>query len=373
MAGCLWGEHGKGVRSEYAPAFFGPLYPCLQRIKAAFDPHDQLNPGKIAAPAEGRLLRIDEVPTRGGRERVIPPGVREGYDNALHCNGNGACYDFDLDAAMCPSWKGTRERRHSPKGRASALREWLRLLAAEGVDPVAEAARLRATPAWRTLPARIASTIGKHRGVYDFSHEVKETMDGCLACKACAGQCPIKVDVPAFRAKFLELYHGRYLRPAKDGLVGAIEHLLPVAARLPALYNLAVGSPPGRLLTRGLGLVALPRLPGLRLDRELAARGIRTATPQAPGCPVGGGAGAQRRRRAGRLHQPFRASGSCSTCSTSWRPSASGPGWRRSGPTASLCTCMASSGGSSAWRHATPACSAPWRPRTCRWSASTRR
>ena len=65
----------------------------------------------------GRLLRIDEVPTRGGRERVIPPGVRESYDNALHCNGNGACYDFDLDAAMCPSWKGTRERRHSPKGR----------------------------------------------------------------------------------------------------------------------------------------------------------------------------------------------------------------------------------------------------------------
>ena len=58
--------------------------------------------------------------------------------------------------------------------------------------------------------------------------------------------------MPAFRAKFLELYHGRYLRPAKDGLVGAIEHLLPVAARLPALYNLAVGSPPGSELgTRG--------------------------------------------------------------------------------------------------------------------------
>jgi FAD/FMN-containing dehydrogenase/Fe-S oxidoreductase len=279
--GVLWGEHGKGVRSEYAPAFFGPLYPCLQRIKAAFDPHDQLNPGKIAAPADGGLLRIDEVPTRGARERAIPSAVREGYDNALHCNGNGACYDFDLDAAMCPSWKGTRERRHSPKGRASVLREWLRLLTAEGVDPVVEAARLRATPAWRRLPARIASTIGKRRGAYDFSHEVKETMDGCLACKACAGQCPIKVDVPAFRAKFLELYHGRYLRPVKDGLVAAIEHLLPMAAGLPALYNLAVGSPPGRLLTRGLGLVALPRLPGLRLERELAARGIGIATPQA--------------------------------------------------------------------------------------------
>src|SRR5699024_120343 len=33
--GLLWGEHGKGVRSEYAPKFFGELYPSLQRLKAA--------------------------------------------------------------------------------------------------------------------------------------------------------------------------------------------------------------------------------------------------------------------------------------------------------------------------------------------------
>jgi Fe-S oxidoreductase len=279
--GVLWGEHGKGVRSEYAPAYFGPLYPCLQQIKAAFDPYDQLNPGKIVAPADGGLLRIDGVPTRGARERATPADIRESYDNALHCNGNGACYDFDLDAAMCPSWKGTRERRHSPKGRASLMREWLRLMLAEGVDPVAEAAALRATSSWRTLPTRIANTLGKRRGEYDFSHEVKEAMDGCLACKACAGQCPIKVDVPAFRAKFLEAYHGRYLRPVKDGLVAGIEHLLPLAARMPILYNMAVGSPPGQLVTRWLGLVALPRLTGPRLDRELASRRIRTATPQA--------------------------------------------------------------------------------------------
>jgi len=64
--GLLWGEHGKGVRSEYAPAFFGPLYASLQELKAAFDPHNQLNPGKIATPAgvDAALLRIDEVPMR---------------------------------------------------------------------------------------------------------------------------------------------------------------------------------------------------------------------------------------------------------------------------------------------------------------------
>src|SRR5690554_7272960 len=78
--GLLWGEHGKGVRSEYAPRFFGELYPSLQRIKAAFDPYNQLNPGKIATPAlftppeaagepvplmDPGLLTIDGVPTRG--------------------------------------------------------------------------------------------------------------------------------------------------------------------------------------------------------------------------------------------------------------------------------------------------------------------
>ncbi len=44
--GLLWGEHGKGLRSEYAPAFFGELYPALQALKAAFDPLNQFNPAK---------------------------------------------------------------------------------------------------------------------------------------------------------------------------------------------------------------------------------------------------------------------------------------------------------------------------------------
>ena len=114
--GLLWGEHGKGVRSEYAPAFFGPLYPRLQQIKAAFDPYNQLNPGKIAAPTADGLWKVDGVTTRGQLDRTIPIAVRQHYDEALHCNGNGACYNFDPDDAMCPSWKGTRERRHSPKG-----------------------------------------------------------------------------------------------------------------------------------------------------------------------------------------------------------------------------------------------------------------
>ncbi|TGD96637.1 D-2-hydroxyglutarate dehydrogenase YdiJ [Methylobacterium nonmethylotrophicum] len=272
--GLLWGEHGKGVRSEFSPRFFGPLYPALQAVKAAFDPGNQFNPGKIAAPAGSALLTVDGVPTKGGRDRAIPAAVRAAYDEALHCNGNGACYSWDPDEAMCPSWKGTRERRHSPKGRAQLMREWLRRLAAQGHDPVAEAHGLQSWPGWRAFPARLVATL---RWREDFSHEVHEAMAGCLACKSCTGLCPIKVDVPTFRAKFLELYHGRYLRPLRHHAIAALEVLAPWLARAPRLVNAATGLG----LARAVGLVHAPRLSGLDLGREIARRGVAIADPAA--------------------------------------------------------------------------------------------
>jgi len=279
--GLLWGEHGKGVRSEFSPRFFGPLYPTLQSIKAAFDPGNQLNPGKLAAPEDGELLRIDGLPTRGQLDRTIPPPVRAAYDEALHCNGNGACFTWDPDEAMCPSYKATRDRRHSPKGRASLTREWLRQLAALGFDPAAEAAALRCRPGWRTYRERLRNTLARRRGEPDFSHIVKDAMDGCLACKSCTGQCPIKVDVPTFRAKFLELYYSRYTRPRRDYLVGALESMLPPIGKMRSAYNLWLGSPPGRAMMRALGLVHTPKLSPINMRRELAHRGIADATPEA--------------------------------------------------------------------------------------------
>jgi Fe-S oxidoreductase len=221
------------------------------------------------------------VPTRGQADRLVPPAVRAGFEEAVHCNGNGACYDWNPDAPMCPSWKATRERRHSPKGRAQLVKEWLRRLSALQVDPVEEARRLRAQPIWAGWGERIRNTLAQRRGERDFSHEVKEAMDGCLSCKSCVGGCPIKVNVPSFRAKFLELYHGRYLRPAKDYLVSCLEHLLPWVAKLYPLYNLAVGSRLGRDAMCWLGLVDSPALTGIDLRREAAAHGYGEATPAA--------------------------------------------------------------------------------------------
>jgi FAD/FMN-containing dehydrogenase/Fe-S oxidoreductase len=278
--GVLWGEHGKGVRSEYVPEFFGDLYPCLQEIKQAFDPDNRLNPGKIATPSAEPLLKIDEVPLRGKADQAIGNDIRSAFDNAAHCNGNGACFDFDETSPMCPSYKATRDRRFSPKGRAALMREWLRLLKENGIDPRQTRRDTGRVAAVAAFPRRALNSLNP-RNRDDFSHQVREAMGTCLACKACAGQCPVKVSVPAFRSKFLERYHERYLRPVKDGLVASIETLLPWMARVRPAYNLAAGTAPGRALMRVFGLTALPLLPRLSLAREAHRLGVPIATAEA--------------------------------------------------------------------------------------------
>ncbi|MBD1589089.1 FAD-binding and (Fe-S)-binding domain-containing protein [Pseudomonas typographi] len=279
--GLLWGEHGKGVRSEYAPAFFGELYPSLQALKAAFDPHNQLNPGKICTPLASAepLLKIDEVTMRGDLDRQVDERVWQSYGTAVHCNGNGACYNFDPNDAMCPSWKATRQRQHSPKGRASLMREWLRLQGEAGVDVLAPAHRRPGF--FSNLAQRVRNTREQRRGQADFSHEVYDAMAGCLACKSCAGQCPIKVNVPEFRSRFLELYHGRYLRPARDYLVGSLEFILPYLAYFPSLYNgLMSAGWVRKLFARQLGMVDSPLLSRFDFQAVIRRWNVQPATAQ---------------------------------------------------------------------------------------------
>ncbi|WP_443691535.1 D-2-hydroxyglutarate dehydrogenase YdiJ [Pseudomonas protegens] len=282
--GLLWGEHGKGLRSQYVPEYFGELYPALQDLKAAFDPWNQLNPGKIATPKtrpDTRLTRVDEVTLRGELDRTIDERVWRSYNTALHCNGNGACYNFDPDDAMCPSWKGTRNRVHSPKGRASLIREWLRLQGQQDVDVVAVSDHLRSTNNLTSIAKRAINTVAQKMGQQDFSHEVYEAMAGCLACKSCAAQCPVKVNVPEFRSRFLELYHSRYLRPLKDYLIGSLEYTIPYIARVPRLYNFVMGARPVRfILEQVAGMVDTPLLSMTDFDAVCRRWGVEIATPE---------------------------------------------------------------------------------------------
>lgn len=275
--GLLWGEHGKGLRSEYVPAYFGELYPALQRLKGAFDPHNQLNPGKICTPPDSTegLIKVNEAPLRGEHDRQIDERVWQSFGSAVHCNGNGACYNYDPDDAMCPSWKATRQRQHSPKGRASLIREWLRLQGAANIDVLAPN-----RVSWlKGLPERLRNVRAQQQGQADFSHEVYDAMAGCLACKSCAGQCPIKVNVPDFRSRFLELYHNRYQRPLRDYLIGSLEFTIPYLAHAPGLYNAVMGSKfVSGLLADRIGMVDSPLISRFNFQATLQRCGVRAAS-----------------------------------------------------------------------------------------------
>ncbi|WP_299807071.1 FAD-binding and (Fe-S)-binding domain-containing protein [uncultured Shewanella sp.] len=270
--GLMWGEHGKGVRGEYGPAVFGEhLYSLLEEVKGLFDPKNKLNPGKLVAPKNSgpMLYNVDSV-KRGAFDRQIPIKTREAFPDVMNCNGNGLCFNYSVYSPMCPSFKVTGDRVQSPKGRAGLMREWLRLLEAEGVD-VNELSRSK--PLGWLQRAQNSLKIDKE---YDYSHEVMESLKGCLACKACSSQCPVKVDVPKFRAQFFDLYYRRYLRPAKDYLVAGIEDSLPLMAAAPRLVNaVSQNSLSKWVIKKSLGYVDSPALSVPTLKQRLEGHSSR--------------------------------------------------------------------------------------------------
>lgn len=278
--GVFWGEHGKGFRSEYVPEFFGEaLFSALCDIKEAFDPKCQLNPGKLAIVKHGSVSLVSvDATKKGAYDRQITPESQKHFDVAIHCNGNGQCFNTDPNSVMCPSSKFRRDRVHSPKGRATVLREWLRQLSREGTcastELTAQAGRNT------TLAGSLALQIeGKRGSQYDFSHEVYEALDGCLSCKACATQCPIKVDVPRMKSEFLSLYHERYARPLRDYFVAALEHLMMFLSFVPRLFNFLVSLSVSQfVMTRVVGIVDTPLLPTRSLRQGLRARGVTYLT-----------------------------------------------------------------------------------------------
>ena len=101
--GLMWGEHGKGYRSEYGPEFFGDeLFTELRRVKAAFDPHNKMNPGKICTPldSQAELVKVAGI-KQGYYDRQIDVKVRDSFKQAMECNGNGLCFNYDTSSPMC--------------------------------------------------------------------------------------------------------------------------------------------------------------------------------------------------------------------------------------------------------------------------------
>ena len=245
--GVLWAEHGRGFRTTYTEDYFGPtLFHALRQIKTAFDPQDKLNPGKIATSLENHVQPVEVVsPTRGERDQHIPLPVRQQFDNLMRCNGNGQCFDYQVDHVMCPSAKVTRNRIHSPKGRATVFREWLKRIAA--TEYALDSQNL-------VEPGR------KAQDPTDFSSEVYDAMSGCLGCKACASSCPVNIDIPHIKAQFLAHYHTRYRRPLRDHFIKYSEQFSYHLSMKPAWLRLIFQNKLSDFVLAKFGLVDLPRV-----------------------------------------------------------------------------------------------------------------
>lgn len=246
--GLLWGEHGKGLRSEFSPRVLGrQLYDVMRDIKQHFDPSNRMNPGKIATTRSpgAEIIRLDAPAMRGHFEQGVKPELADDFAKALRCNGNGACFNQAPDTPLCPSYKATGDRRYSPKGRSDLLREWIRL-------------RSLKSPA----PAELDT----------LSEQVFDSMATCLACKSCSGGgCLFRVDIPTMRSRFLNWYYQNKRRPLRDLAVSQLERLAPHLARAPGLINaLQAFGPVRRLAARNFGLVDIPRVNRKRLAPALA-------------------------------------------------------------------------------------------------------
>ncbi|TJZ90164.1 FAD-binding oxidoreductase [Paracoccus gahaiensis] len=227
--GIFWGEHGKGVRGAYLPQFLGPeAYAALQQVKAAFDPQERFNPGKLVTLTRDRM-GIATTPFRAFNAALGDP-----LEKAFRCNGNAQCLSYKATVPMCPSFKATGDLRHSPKGRADALR------------------------AWRT---------GRDGGSMQARADLLGVLDTCLGCKACASTCPVQVDIPTMRAAFYADHYAHRRRPLPDWLVLLAERASPLALRLsPSLRP--VWPMARRVAERVLGVVDLPEVLARRIENR---------------------------------------------------------------------------------------------------------
>lgn len=291
--GQMWGEHGRGYRSCYGEVFFGELYPLARKVKAAFDKDNRLNPGKICVPFGNdtdKLVAVDD-PMRGDLDRTIDIRVRDSFDGAMNCNGNGQCFSYSTASLMCPSYRYSKDHVKSPKGYSGLMREWLRLMTERGVDINAaeekltiEASRERTFKEYcvaavsyvGNLFERTYNTLFERE---DFNHEYLGHVATCLSCKSCKTQCPAHVNSAELNSRFLNFYYSRYLRPSMDFLCMNAERTNPLMARVPRLSNALLQNSLSKLLVENIfKFVDLPKFNERTLRQQAQDANIQVLT-----------------------------------------------------------------------------------------------
>jgi hypothetical protein len=212
--GSFSGEHGDGiVRAEFIPLMIGEQnYQLLRRIKKAFDPNNIFNQGKITdAFSMDKNLRYEIDRTEPQIDTIQDFSDSEGILKlAEKCNGSGDCRKpAEAGGTMCPSYRATKNEKDTTRARANMLREVL--------------------------------TNNEAKNKFD-SKELKEVLDLCLSCKACASECPSNVDIATMKAEFLFQYQETNGYPLRSKLFANNAKLNKLGSIVPALSNLVLNT-----------------------------------------------------------------------------------------------------------------------------------
>jgi FAD/FMN-containing dehydrogenase/Fe-S oxidoreductase len=209
LKGSHSGEHGDGlVRSEFIRSMLGPeIAAVFEEVKRCFDPDGLFNPGKIVDPPlmdDRSILRFKADYAPLPLDSVLDWSEWGTLSGAAEmCNNNGACRK-DEPAVMCPSFRVTQDEIHVTRGRANTLR--------------------------LALTGQLGSDAFTSRQMY-------ETMDLCIACKACRRECPTGVDMARMKIEFLHHYYRQHRTPFRKRLVAYLPRYAPRLAGMAALSN----------------------------------------------------------------------------------------------------------------------------------------
>ncbi|MGC2035962.1 MAG: FAD-binding and (Fe-S)-binding domain-containing protein [Thermoplasmata archaeon] len=246
--GSLSGEHGDGqARAELLAVMFGEeIVGAFREFKRIWDPQGKMNPGKVVDP-DGMTdhLRLKETyrPRAWTTAFSFPEDHGDFNSVTLRCVGIGKCRRTD-DGLMCPSYQATLEEKFTTRGRARLLYE-----------------------------------MAQHGGLHDEgwrSSAVRESLDLCLSCKGCKGECPVNVDMAAYKAEFLSHYYRGRPRPRPAYALGLSHRWLPIGAKVPGIVNaLSHWGPTAGLMKSIAGIAPERHLPALAkapFDRSFRRR-----------------------------------------------------------------------------------------------------
>jgi len=233
--GSLSGEHGDGqARGSLLPKMFGPeLMEAFRKFKTLWDPDGKMNPHKVVdaySLAENLRLGADYRPLKPDTHFKFPGDEGLLSRATLRCIGIGACRKGEA-GTMCPSYRATREEEHSTRGRAHMLFEFLQ---GEVL-----------TDGWK-------------------DEHVKDSLELCLSCKACKGECPTNVDIATYKAEYLSHYYEGRTRPLRAYAFGWIDKWARLGSAVPGLSNTLANAPGlNQILKKILNIPAARRFPRL--------------------------------------------------------------------------------------------------------------